>query len=736
MHEAVGKPSRLCADLHNRQVCPFSVNELELQWPVSNAQLGRELQTVKRFRIIAGVTAFLFILLTNASSVLLAQQEPPKDYLREMQFRAVSDKEADWIHWGDDSSKFSNWTNHSNRLIPVYTYGVSLKSIKNENSIYRDAARLEKLYDRPADDSVNEKARYFDQTQIYDLQKSALASGKKNIILFICDGMDWQTTQAAAIYKNKKVEYKKGRGKGLSFLDYRKGNSEYGAMVTSPYTGSTKYDVDSQTVTEQGSPTGGYNATLGGANPWTRAPSEGYLLGKSAQNGHTVNDSAASATAMTTGKKTYKSSINVSPDGKQYKTIAHEMQEEGYAIGLVTSVPISHATPACAYAHNVNRNDYQDISRDLLGLKSVSHKRKPLDGVDVLIGCGVTNDTDDDREKQGENYIPGNKYVAAEMLQSIDVTSGGKYVVAQRTKDKDGSKVLMDAAKQAVDEKARLFGFFGFSAHLPYRTADGSYDPTIGDDSGERYKPEDLKENPELAEMATAALMVLGENEKGFWLMVESGDIDWANHNNNIDDAIGGVFDAEATFDAVVDWVETNSSWDETALIFTADHGHMLVIEDSEALTGNRMLGPWVSPRLAEVESFPRLVTNVEVAMEDADDDQVEIMLGNELMTELKTEKFSVIVEEDGEEKQVTRSRQGPANKVNKFIEVTDGLVFRKLDGESMDARKAIEMIKEMKSFLWLPKYSQPTKAQVELFNSNLILVSRVENADSDEAED
>ena len=42
--------------------------------------------------------------------------------------------------------------------------------------------------------------------------------------------------------------------------------------------------------------------------------------------------------------------------------------------------------------------------------------------------------------------------------------------------------------------------------------------------------------------MTEAAISVLEQNERGFWLMVEAGDVDWANHNNNIDDSIGAVF--------------------------------------------------------------------------------------------------------------------------------------------------------------------------------------------------
>jgi alkaline phosphatase len=233
----------------------------------------------------------------------------------------------------------------------------------------------------------------------------------------------------------------------------------------------------------------------------------------------------------------------------------------------------------------VSRSDYQDISRDLLGLPSVSHQDEPLPGMDVVIGCGWGNEKKDDFEKQGKDFIPGNKFLTAEDLAMIDVENGGQYVVATRTEGEDGSAVLAAAAGKAIKQKKRLFGFFGIgSEHLPYQTADGNYDPTRGIDKADRYTPEDLSENPVLAEMATAALDVLGTNKNGFWLMVEAGDVDWANHNNNIDDAIGAVFSGEKAFDAITNWVEENSSWEDTLLIVTADHGHMMTLDEPEKL--------------------------------------------------------------------------------------------------------------------------------------------------------
>jgi len=287
---------------------------------------------------------------------------------------------------------------------------------------------------------------------------------------------------------------------------------------------------------------------------------------------------------MFAGIKTYNSAINIDPEGEQVEPIARQLQKDGFAIGVVSSVPISHATPASAYSNNVTRNDYQDLSRDLLGLKSVSHPKKPLPGVDVLIGCGKTEKKKDERKKQGKNYVPGNKYLAQKDLDAIDVRNGGLYQVAQRADGKVGRQTLLQAAETAAANGTRLFGFYGQSGHLPFRTADGKYDPTRGVSKAERYSPMDLLENPTLADMTEAALTVLEKDEQGFWLMIEAGEVDWASHNNNIDNVSG-----DRAFQKVVQWVEENSDWSETAVILTADHGHLMFIDDLDALTGNNL---------------------------------------------------------------------------------------------------------------------------------------------------
>ncbi|MGV3483036.1 MAG: alkaline phosphatase, partial [Planctomycetaceae bacterium] len=508
------------------------------------------------------------------------------DRMKQMQHDAITSQHADWGHWGDVPQRYSTWLSHSNRLIPIYTFGITLDKLREEGSVYSDEARLKQLYGEVPAGSVVPNAPYFDQTDVYRLQQQAVAEGKTQVILIVFDGMDWESTYNAALYKNGRVAYTQGRGTGLVFQDYRGTRTDFSAFVTSPRLAKCKFDVNSQTVMGGDRPTtGGYDPTRGGDAPGVRAPQFSYPIGLDRSQPHTVTDSASSATSMTSGIKTYNAAINVDVEGRRVDTIAHQLQRDrGFSIGVVTSVPISHATPAAAYAHNVSRDDYQDITRDLIGLPSVSHKQDPLPGVDVLLGCGWGEAKAKDA-KQGDNFVAGREFYDPEDLRRVALENGGKYVVAQRTAGRKGIDVLTEAKQAAIDGKHRLLGVFGaVDGHLPFATADGGFDPAVDVKGETKYTAEDVQENPILADMAVAALDTLAHDEDGFWLMVEAGDVDWANHANNIDSSIGAVFSGDAAVKAIFDWVEARQAWEKTSVIVTSDHGHYFNLTKPQAI--------------------------------------------------------------------------------------------------------------------------------------------------------
>ena len=69
------------------------------------------------------------------------------------------------------------------------------------------------------------------------------------------------------------------------------------------------------------------------------------------------------------------------------------------------------------------------------------------------------------------------------------------------------------------------------------------------------------------------------------WLLVVAGDVDFAQHNNNLDTMIGAIYSGDVAVRAIADWVEANSNWKESIMIVTGDHGHYFVLDDPSALT-------------------------------------------------------------------------------------------------------------------------------------------------------
>ena len=84
----------------------------------------------------------------------------------------------------------------------------------------------------------------------------------------------------------------------------------------------------------------------------------------SATNG--VTDSAAAGTALATGKKTKNGALGVTKDSEKVNSVASWAKENGYRVGISTSVSIDHATPAAFYAHQDKRSASYQIGLDLI----------------------------------------------------------------------------------------------------------------------------------------------------------------------------------------------------------------------------------------------------------------------------------------------------------------------------------------------------------------------------------
>ena len=181
----------------------------------------------------------------------------------------------------------------------------------------------------------------------------------------------------------------------------------------------------------------------------------------------------------------------------------------------MTSVPFDHASPAAMYAHNVHRDDYQDLARDMLGLPGIaqeSDKDGPTPAsTSSSAPASARRPTRRPSRRRARTRVKGNPYITDADKAAIDVKNGGKYVVAQTTPG-GGDELLRRRRRERRQAGQRLFGFFGTKTlnHLPYRTADGGFDPAPDlDGKAETYTAADLAENPTLADMTRAALTVL-----------------------------------------------------------------------------------------------------------------------------------------------------------------------------------------------------------------------------------
>lgn len=511
---------------------------------------------------------------------------------------------------------FSNHTSHTNRLVPVYVFGkkADLGAVMGVNSRYRDPEKVKAIFGFLPANTVNPGAVYADQSDLYSVQKEAVERGIRHLFIIWFDGLDWPTTLAAAAFKTGKA-YTEGKGSGLIFQDYEAGGTaQYGFVVTSPTHDQNNPDVNRQTIViPETSVGGGYDARIAGPNPWTLGPlgskAPGYFKGQSANARdragvvgvggvlHAYTDSSQSAAEMISGTKSYNNGVNITDDGRIVTTLFHELQEQGWKVGTVTSVPFDHVSPAAMYAQEVDRDDYQDLAREMLGLPGIIQQARhaPLrPGLDVVMGTGfgvITNPKS--LAAQGQNGVLGGLYITDADLAAVDVKNGGKYVVTHTEPGVTGSQALQRAADLAARQSGRLFGLFGRSGldHLPFQTADGRYDPapSIGSKGdlrpAEWYTAADRIEQPTLAQMTEAALTVMGAKRgQPFALFIEAGDVDFALHANNLDNAIGAIYSGEEAVQTVIKWVESHSNWDESVLIVSSDHGHYLVVDDPRAL--------------------------------------------------------------------------------------------------------------------------------------------------------
>lgn len=244
---------------------------------------------------------------------------------------------------------------------------------------------------------------------------------------------------------------------------------------------------------------------------FTQFPETAFVTTFSASNG--VTDSAASGTALSTGTKTNNGHLGVDANGKPLYSVALDAKQNGMAVGIATTVCINHATPGAFYAHNNDRNNYNEIAQWMLDADYDFYA-----GGDAKCTDGQRNELYGKAEKQGYTIARGYEDYAAR---------GSK-----------ADKIMLYQKKIATE--------------LPYAIDRNEDDLT-------------------LAEITKAGIDFLeGKSKKGFFMMIEGGKIDYASHNDDAATMMQEVLDFNDAIEVAYEFYKKHK--DETLIIVTADH--------------------------------------------------------------------------------------------------------------------------------------------------------------------
>ncbi|WP_233499785.1 alkaline phosphatase [Glaciecola sp. KUL10] len=225
-----------------------------------------------------------------------------------------------------------------------------------------------------------------------------------------------------------------------------------------------------------------------------------------------VTDSAASATSLAAGVKTYNGAIGLDVNKKPVETVLHRAKTQGMKTGVAVTSQIVHATPAAYIAHNESRRNYNQIADSFL-----DDRLNGMPKADVMLGGGWDYFLREDRNLVEEFKSLGYQY--ADSYEALDSLETGKATLG-------------------------LFANMGL--------------PRALDDSSQTR----------LSTLTKHALKHL-ENPNGFFLLVEASQVDWAGHGNDIASAMYEMADLEASILLLKEYVKENP---DTLVVLTADH--------------------------------------------------------------------------------------------------------------------------------------------------------------------
>ena len=251
----------------------------------------------------------------------------------------------------------------------------------------------------------------------------------------------------------------------------------------------------------------------------TTFPYSGQAATFSASSG--ITDSAASGTCLATGQKTNNGVIGLAHDSTPVYSVASQLKEQGWGVGIMTSVTTDHATPSAHYAHTPSRNDYYIIGTQLTE-----------SNFDFFGGSGFS------RPQDKNNPSAPNLYDLAEQK---GYTLAGGYADAM-------SKI--ESEKLLVVPEERLVNRSRNAGALPYAIDRGDKDLNLS----------------QLVELAIKHLSTYDH----FFMMAEGGKIDYASHANDGATVLHEVIDFDDAIKVAYRFYEQHP--DETLIVITADH--------------------------------------------------------------------------------------------------------------------------------------------------------------------
>ena len=268
-----------------------------------------------------------------------------------------------------------------------------------------------------------------------------------------------------------------------------------------------------------------YSAALEGRigrNPlrMTSFPYTGFATTYSASNG--ITDSSAAGTALATGHKTNNGCLGVDKDSLPVMSIAEELHNAGWPVGIMTSVAIDHATPGAFYAHVNNRGMYYQVGTQLAETD-----------YEFFGGAGF-HEPVNDQDASAPNlydYCEAHDYVIAHGYQEAQNMLG------------EAKKMIMIQEQDGIDRTQA-------SDCLPYAIDRQAGDLTLA----------------QITETAIAFLAPRGQ----FFMMIEGGKIDYSGHSRDGATNVLETLDFDAAIEVVFQFYTEHP--DETLIVVTADH--------------------------------------------------------------------------------------------------------------------------------------------------------------------